>query len=193
MTVDNIKEVFNKYPNLYEDNWGAEFARVVTDEKQYKDLFNYLEKHSRNSSQTDKWKHVISTFINVLTGRNYKWDLVFKNELSIEYLKYIYQNENVRTEGDIDWGKLFADCVTDWNNESVQIENIIKCNGRDITSFYKRCVENGFEEAKMKLEPWDCLANSDDYQYVKEALENWDGDHRKYYRGLYTYDNITSP
>ncbi len=211
LTIENIKDFFESdYSDIFKGSfeeefdlvtdegtynycyWGEEFANLVTDEGTYKELFTYLENYSRNSQQPDRCKDIISTFYSILYKKGYQWTSIFKHELTIEYLSDLYQNECIQILN-IDWGKLFADCVTDWERDSKIIESVIRSNGRDVISFYNRCVEKGYEEAKLKLDPWYVLANSDDYPYVKKALDEWDGERRHYKRENYNYINILSP
>ena len=193
LTVENIKDLFeSEHSDIFKGYWGEEFANLVTDERTYKELFTYLENYSRNSEHPDRCRNIISTFFSIIDKKGYKWSSIFKNELTIEYLSGLYQNECIQILN-IDWGKLFADCVTDWERDSRIIESVIRSNGRDFVSFFDNCAEKGYEEAKKKLDPWYVLANSDDYQDINKALSEWDGERRHYKRENYNYINILSP
>lgn len=193
LTVENIKDLFeSEHSDIFKGYWGEEFANLVTDERTYKELFTYLENYSRNSEHQDRCRNIISTFFSISDKKGYKWSSIFKNELTIEYLSGLYQNECIQILN-IDWGKLFADCVTDWERDSRIIESVIRSNGRDVVSFFDNCAEKGYEEAKKKLDPWYILANSDDYQDINKALSEWDGERRHYKRENYNYINILSP
>ena len=135
LTIENIKDLFESdYSDVFKGYWGEEFANLVTDEKTYKELFTYLENYSWNSEHPDRCRNIISTFYSILDKKGYQWTSIFKDELTIEYLSGLYENECIQILG-IDWGKLFADCVTDWERDSVLIESVLKGNGRDVDSF----------------------------------------------------------
>ena len=193
LTVENIKDLFeSEHSDIFKGYWGEEFANLVTDEKTYKELFTYLENYSWNSEHPDRCRNIISTFYSILDKKGYQWTSIFKDELTIEYLSGLYENECIQILG-IDWGKLFADCVTDWERDSVLIESVLRGNGRDVDSFYNNCVENGFEEAKKKIDPWPLLANSDDYIIVDTALRNFrEFEFRQITKRNLGFDRVTS-
>ncbi len=194
LTIETIKKLFESevYSDIYKGIWGEEFANIVKDDTDYKEIFTYLEKYSRYQSDYERSRNILSTFFNVMHNKGYVWGNIFKKDLSIEYLTYLYQNECVQILN-IDWGKLFADCVSDWNTDSALIEDVIRKNGRDMISFYNSCVDKGFEEAKLKLNPWYVLANSDDFPEINRALNEWDGIRAHYNKADYNYSNILLP
>lgn len=188
--LDTIKFIFTQTEDIEEIDWGKVFAKLVTDEEKYKELFTYLERDSRNNPQPERCRKILSTFYSNCSNKEYRWASAFKDECSIDYIAYIYQNECFQIPDVDDWGELFADCVKDWATDSERVEKII---GRDqITSFYNHCVKNGFKEAKMKLDPWYELANSDEYEIIIKALNDWSL-WRKYNRDDYNYNNLNSP
>lgn len=193
LSVENVKEIFeSEYSDIFYGYWGEEFANLVTDKRTYKILFTYLENYSRNSRQPDRCRNIISTFYSVLSKKGYQWASIFKDELTIEFLSNLYKNECIQILN-FDWGKLFADCVTNWGKDSVLIESVLKGNGRDVVSFYNNCAENGFEEAKLKIDPWPLLANSDDYIIVDTALQNFrEFEFRQITKRNLGYDKVTS-
>lgn len=188
--LDTIKFIYAQTMDVEEIDWGEEFAKLVTNEEKYKELFTYLERFSRNNPQPERCKKIISSFYSNCSKKGYQWASAFKDEeLTIDDIAYIYQNECFQIP-DVDWGKLFADCVKDWATDSERIEKIIKSEHN--ISFYNHCVKNGFEEAKMKLDPWYELANSDEYEIIIKALNEWGlfGNYNKYY---YNYNNLKLP
>ena len=172
-----------------EIDWGEEFAKLVTDVEKYKDLFTFLERLSRNNPQPERCRKTISTFYSNCSQKGYQWASAFEKKLSLDYIADLYQNECFQML-DIDWGKLFADCVKDWATDSERIEKIIKSEHN--ISFYKRCVENGFKEAKKMLDPWFALANSDEYEIIIKALNEWEL-FGKYNKDYYNYNNLKLP
>lgn len=157
--------------DVEEIDWGEEFTKLVTNEEKYKELFTYLERFSRNNPQPERCRKILSTFYSNCSKKGYQWASAFKDEFSIDYIAYIYQNECFQIPDVDDWGELFADCVKDWATDSERVEKILGRN--QITSFYKHCAKKGFEGAKMKLDPWYELANSDEYEIINKALSQW--------------------
>lgn len=192
--LDTIKFIYAKTMDVEEIDWGEEFAKLVTDEETYKYLFTYIDRFSRNNLQSEMYWNLwldIITFYDICSKKGYQFASAFKDELSLDYITYIYQNKCFQIPY-IDWGKIFADCVKDWATDSERIEKIIKHDCNHTTSFYKRCAENGFEEAKKMLDPWFVLANSDEYEIIIKALNEWGlfGNYNKYY---YNYNNLKLP
>ncbi len=190
-SLDTIKFIFAQTEDIEEIDWGEEFAKMVTNEKKYKELFTYLERDSRNNPQPERCRKILSTFYSNCSKKGYRWASAFKDEFSIDYIAYIYQNECFQIP-DVDWGKLFADCVKDWATDSERIEKIIKSEHN--ISFYNHCVKNGFEEAKMKLDPWYELANSDEYEIINKALSQWlKIKNKNFNRDNHNYNNLKLP
>ena len=158
--LDTVEIIYAKTMDVEEIDWGEEFAKLVTDVEKYKDLFTYLESFSKNNPQPERCRRIISTFYNNCSKKGYQWASAFEKKLSLDYIADIYQNECFQIP-DVDWGKLFADCVKDWATDSERIEKIIKSEHN--ISFYNHCVKNGFEEAKKRLDPW--------YEMKEEAQE----------------------
>ena len=191
--LDTIKFIFTQTEDIEEIDWGKVFAKLVTDEEKYKELFTYLERDSRNNPQPERCRKILSTFYsNCSSKKGYRWALAFKDEFSIDYIAYIYQNECFQIPDVDDWGELFADCVKDWATDSERVEKIL---GRDqITSFYKHCSKKGFKEAKLKLDPWYELANSDEYEIINEALSQWLRSQNKVFnRDHHNYNDLKLP
>jgi|GEM_PF-3969984 len=187
--LDTVEIIYAKTMDVEEIDWGEEFTKMVTNEKKYKELFTYLERDSRNNPQPERCRKILSTFYSNCSKKGYRWASAFKDELSLDYIAYIYQNECFQIP-DVDWGKLFAEYVKDWATDSERVEKILGRNQK--TSFYKHCAKKGFEGAKMKLEPWYELANSDEYEIINKALNDWSlwG---YYNRDNYNYNNLNSP
>ncbi len=188
--LDTINFIYAQTMELID--WGEEFADLVTDEETYKYLFTYIDKFSRNNLQSEMYGVIcLDTiiFYGICSKKGYQFASAFKDKLSIDYIADIYQNDCFQIPN-IDWGKIFADCVKDWATDREKIEKIIKRNHTN--SFYKRCVENGFEEAKKMLDPWFVLANSDEYEIIIKALNEWElfGNYNKDY---YNYNNLKLP
>ena len=189
--LDTIKFIYAQTMDVEEIDWGEEFTKLVTNEEKYKELFTYLERDSRNNPQPERCRKILSTFYSNCSNKGYRWASAFKDEFSIDYIAYIYQNECFQIP-DVDWGKLFADCVKDWATDSERIEKIIKSEHN--ISFYNHCVNNGFEEAKMKLDPWYELANSDEYEIINKALSQWlKLKNKKFNRDKHNYNNLKLP
>ena len=75
---------------------------------------------------------------------------------------------------------------------SERIEKIIKSEHN--ISFYNHCVKNGFEEAKMKLDPWYELANSNEYEIINKALSQWlKSINHNFNRDDHNYNNLKLP
>ena len=170
-----------------EIDWGEEFAKVVTNEEKYKDLFTFLERLSRNNPQPERYRKIISTFYSNCFQKGYQWASAFKDEMSLDYVEYIYQNKYFQIP-DVDWGILFADCVKDWATDSERIKKIIG----HTTSFYKHCAENGFEEAKKRLDPWYDLANSEEYEIIIRAIKDFGKSKERFNKDNYNYINLKS-
>lgn len=190
--LDTIKFIYAQTMDVEEIDWGEEFTKLVTNEEKYKDLFTYLERLSRNNPQPERCRQIISTFYSNCSKKGYRWASAFKDEeLTIDDIAYIYQNECFQIP-DVDWGKLFADCVKDWATDSERIEKIIKSEHN--ISFYNHCVKNGFEEAKLKLDPWYELANSDEYEIINKALSQWLRlKNKNFNRDHHKYNNLKLP
>ena len=170
-----------------EIDWGEEFAKVVTNEEKYKDLFTFLERLSRNNPQPERYRKIISTFYSNCFQKGYQWASAFKDEMSLDYVEYIYQNKYFQIP-DVDWGILFADCVKDWATDSERIKKIIG----HTTSFYKHCAENGFEEAKKRWNPWYDLVNSDEYEIIIRAINFFGQSQKRFNKDNYNYINLKS-
>jgi hypothetical protein len=191
-SLDTIQIIYAQTMDMEEIDWGEEFAKLVTNEEKYKELFTYLESFSRNNPQPERYKKIISTFYSNCSQKGYQWASAFKDEeLTIDDIAYIYQNDCFQIP-DVDWGKLFADCVKDWATDSERIEKIIKSEHN--ISFYNHCVKNGFEEAKMKLDPWYELANSNEYEIIIKALSQWlRSKNHNFNRDNHNYNDLNSP
>ena len=152
LSKENVFSIFED-PQLHsvydDDEWGIELSELVKTDEDYKSIFTYLEMYSRNNQHLEGCKDIIYRFYSESAEKGYRWESVFKDDLSIEYLSNIYQNVCFQILG-IDWGTLFAECVKDWEKDHEKIEKIIEGNPHDKISFYNRCSEKGFEEAKMK-------------------------------------------
>ena len=174
-----------------EIDWGEEFAKLVTDVEKYKDLFTFLERLSRNNPQPERCRKTISTFYSNCSQKGYQWASAFKDEMSLDYIADLYQNECFQIPDVDDWGELLAECVKDWTTDSERIEKIIKSEHN--ISFYKRCVENGFEEAKRKLlDSWHELANSDEYEIIIRAINDFGKSKLHFNKDNYNYTNLKS-
>lgn len=187
--LDTVEIIYAKTMDIEEIDWGEEFTKLVTNEEKYKNLFTYLERLSRNNPQPERCRKIISTFYSNCSQKGYQWALAFKDELSLDYIAYIYQNECFQIP-DVDWGKLFADCVKDWATDSERIEKIIKSEHN--ISFYNHCVKNGFEEAKKRLDPWYDLANSDEYEIIIRAINFFGQSQKRFNKDNYNYINLKS-
>ena len=187
--LDTIKIIYAKTMDVEEIDWGEEFTKLVTNEEKYKELFTYLERDSRNNPQPERCGKITSTFYSNCSQKGYQWASAFKDEMSIDYVEYIYQNKYFQIP-DVDWGILFADCVKDWATDSEKVEKIIEHNHKN--SFYKRCAENGIEGAKKKLVPWYELANSDEYEIIIKAINDFDKSQYYFNRDNFNYINLKS-
>ena len=195
VSMENVFSIIED-PHLYHiydtSEWGIVLSGLAKTEADFKKLFTFLERFSRNNPQPDKYKMIVSKFFSESVKNGYHWASLFKDELSLDFIASVYQNVCFKNL-DIEWGALFADCVKDWDKDCVKIESIIGKDAQVRISFFSHCVENGIEEAKSKIDPWDALANSDDYVYIMEAIEKWDGDYRHYNVDDYNYSNIHMP
>lgn len=233
LSIDYVEYIYqNECFQIPDVNWGEEFAKLVTDVDKYKRIFTYLERFARNNPRSERCKKILSSFYSYCYKKGYQWASAFKNELSLDYIAYIYQNDCFQIP-DIDWGILFADCVKDWATDSEKIEKIIKRNHKK--SFYNHCAENGFEEVKKKLDPcsemieeaqevakisdlvkkntdsakktfvklieevdllrykenpWNVLANSDEYENIIMAINKCSLFRSGYNRDDYNYNNL---
>jgi len=166
-----------------EIDWGEEFAKVVTNEEKYKDLFTFLERLSRNNPQPERCRKTISTFYSNCSKKGYRWASAFKDEMSLDYIAYIYQNECFQIPDIDDWGELFAECV----------EKILGPKSKYIASFYERCAKNGIKEAKRKLlDSWHELANSDEYEIIIRAINDFGKSKLHFNKDNYNYTNLKS-
>ncbi len=93
LTIETIKELFESevYSDIYKGIWGEEFANIVKDETDYKEIFTYLEKYSRIQSDYERSRNILSTFFNVMHNKGYVWGNIFKKGLSIKYLTKVSQ------------------------------------------------------------------------------------------------------
>ena len=185
--LDTVEIIYAKTMELEEIDWGEELAKVVTDKEKYKELFTYLESFSKNNPQPERCRRIISTFYSNCSQKGYQFVSAFKG-MSLDYIVDLYQNECFQML-DIDWGKLFADCIKDWNTDYEKVKKIIKCNHR--SSFYMCCY--GIPEAMNKLGSWFLLANTDEYGIIINALDEWNENRSHYNRDKYNYKKINSP
>lgn len=195
VSMENVFPIFedSRLYNIYNTSeWGIVLSGLVKTEEDFIKIFTFLERFSRNNPQPGKFKMIVSKFFSESVKNGYHWASVFKDKLSLDYIASVYQNVCFKNL-DIEWGALFADCVKDWDIDCVRIENILGNDDQVRISFLSHCVENGIEEAKSKIDPWDALANSDDYDNIMEAIKKWDGDKRHYNKDDYNYSNIHMP
>ena len=190
LTIENIKELYKSsdFSEIFKNSWGNEFASLVKCENDYKELFLFLEKDTRDSSIQN---NVLEKYIITTKNSGYEWNDVFFNELSLNFISYLYQNDNCRSL-DFQWGRIFADSIHDWNLENEDIEKLLKNNSSHLISYYQHCVERGFEKAIGKLNPWYILTNSDEKLTILQALTAWDGDRRHYDKYNYNYSSLTN-
>lgn len=208
-------ETIFKRPQYFEFIDGEMLFGMVESEEDYKKIFKSLEKLSKDKSEL--CKDIISKFYSECEKKGYSFDSAFKDDLSLHEIMSLNQNECFKSLN-IDWAKLYADQV----HNDADFEKVEKIVSSELANqFRKYCSENGICIAKMspcpkievsksgrsdesnrvvkrRLDPWDELANSKDYEIIARALEDtddvywsdssavWDG-----YKSKYEYNSIS--
>ena len=204
LTAENIKEVFESpdHHSIYGDNWGYEFAKLVTNKEIYSDFLKYLINYTQKNGCVKKCKTLISEFYDHTSKNGYNWLEIFGQTL--DDIEYVYHNKYFQNLEDIKWGEIFAEVMSNWDKEHQQIETVLK--PKHLDSFYQYCAnkkgiktanKKGIKTAEKKLENkldlWSSLVNiEEDYKNVSKALTEWKYDDKKWNKKKYHYSRMKS-
>lgn len=186
LSIETAKKIYRDSYEILKDKWGILFANLISNNDDYRVVFDFLDDESKNILVPN---NDIQTFYTEADKNGYKWMDAFKKELTIGFAKLMYQKPNVKNVG-IEWGVLFADLLKDWDKESETIESWLAEDSDNLSAFYTRCIERGFNQAGIKKDPWYEMTHSSDLLYIQKAIENWDGDRRHYDKTNYNYKNL---
>ena len=186
LSIETAKKTYRDSYEILNDKWGILFANLISNNNDYRVVFDFLDEESKNILVPN---NDIQTFYTEADKNGYKWMDAYKKDLSVSFAQLMYQKPYVKNVG-IEWGVLFADLLKDWDKESETIESWLVEDSDNLSAFYTRCIERGFEQARIKKDPWYEMTHSSDLPYIQKAIENWDGDRRHYDKTNYNYNNL---
>ena len=183
LSIETAKKTYRDSYEILKDKWGILFANLISSNNDYRVVFDFLDEESKNILVPN---NDIQSFYTEADKNGYKWMDAYKKDLTISFAQRMYQKPNVKNVG-IEWGVLFADLLKDWDKESASIESCLTEDSDNLSAFYTRCIERGFEQARDKNDPWFYMTHSSDLPYIQKAIKEWDGNRRKFNKVIYNY------
>lgn len=183
LSIETAKKMYRDSYEILNDKWGILFAKLISNNDDYRVVFDFLDEESKNILVPN---NDIQTFYTEADKNGYKWMDAYKKDLSVSFAQLMYQKPYVKNVG-IEWGVLFADLLKDWDKESASIESCLTEDSDNLSAFYARCIERGYEQARAKNDPWFYMTHSSDLPYIQKAIEEWDGNRKNFNKEIYNY------